>query len=76
MSIIFQRKYLEFFANCIFRNGSRNIGQLSLSFRGGDPLPDGVVGPVDQELLHARLLLVEGDEAVVNLLVDGGCPVE
>ena len=68
--------YLEFFANCILCNSSRNIGQLSLSFRGGHALPDGVVGPVDQELLHPRLLLVKGDKSVVNLLVDGSCPVE
>ena len=75
MSIIFLA-YLEFFANCIFRNSSRNIGQLSLSFRGGDPLPDRVVGPVYQQLLHPCLLLVKRDESVVNLLVDGGCSVE
>ena len=40
------------------------------------PVPDGGAGPVDQQLLHPGLLLVEDDQAVVDLLVDALVPVQ
>ena len=68
--------YLEFFADCVFSNGSGNICKLPLRLWRPRPLSHGGVGPVDQELLDAGLLLVERDQSVVDLLVDGGSPVD
>lgn len=62
--------YLEFFAYGVLGDCLRDGAQLSLGLRGVGALPDRGVGPVDQDLLHAGLLLVESDQPVVDLLVD------